>query len=114
MNSRRSLWIAVLVTAGILGLLAFRSIEAQGGQGLPERVAVLENKVKTLEATVATLEKALKDTVVKSGDRVALKTRVNLFIGTTDGRGTVNTGTPGKPDRTVAGSDETFEIQRQP
>lgn len=107
MNSRRSLWTAVLVLAGTLGFLTLRSIEAQSNPGLSRRVA-------QLEAKVAQLEKALNESALKDGDRVALKTKVNVFIGTTNGRGAVNTGTPGQNERTVPGSDETFTIQKQP
>lgn len=106
MSRQRSLWVAVLFTAGLLGLAALRTTEAQNNQGLPDRVAALEKRV-------AALEQALKDNVVKSGDRVALKTKANLFIGATDGKGEVNTQTPGHPPREKALTDETFAIQRQ-
>lgn len=102
-QAQRMRWLLVFVVVVCATLIAIRRSDAQGG-GLP----ALEDKVKKLEARIVDLEKR----TVKYDDRIALKTRADVYIGATDGKGEVNTQTPlpGHGPREVAGADETFTV----
>jgi uncharacterized coiled-coil protein SlyX len=81
------------------------------GEGMTQRLQQLEEAHAHQRATIGVLTDKLAASV-KYGDGVSLQTWQNVYLGATNGRGTINTGTPGAPERTRALGDERFIIGR--